>query len=108
MRTIPEHYSWLFGVPMDMPVVEEEAEEDEEDDVGSSLSSRMKRTALKTRLGAQRTRPLPLSEMDQYMHMAAAAARVTSTLCQVWTGGGRWSTWDPSDPSCLRAFESTP
>ena len=34
VRTIREHYSWSFGIPMDTPVVEDKADEDEEDNVG--------------------------------------------------------------------------
>ena len=68
VRTIREHYSWLFGVPMETPIVEDKAEKDGEDDVGdgsaddddesSSLSLMTKRTALKTRMAARRTWPL--------------------------------------------------
>jgi hypothetical protein len=68
VRTIREHYSWLFGVPMDTTVVKDKAEEDGEDGVGdgsaddndesSSLSLMTKRTALKTRMAARRTWPL--------------------------------------------------
>ena len=70
--------SWLFGVPMDTPVVKNKAEEDREDDIrdGSadgndelSLSFLMtKRTATKRKMAAQRTRPLTVLEMNQYMH----------------------------------------
>ena len=77
VRTIREHYSWSFGIPMDTPVVEDEADEDEEDDVGDgsadgdeSFSSSLttKRTAPKTRTATRGTRPLTVSEMNQYMH----------------------------------------
>ena len=78
MRTIRKHYSLSFGIPMDTTVVKDEAEEDGEDDVGDGstdnndvsflLSLMTKRTALKTRMAAQRTRPLTVSKMDQYMH----------------------------------------
>ena len=164
VRTIREHYSWLFGVPMDTTVVKDKAEEDGEDGVGdgsaddndesSSLSLMTKRTALKTRMAARRTRPLTVSEMDQYMHhhldgadvhgpatpntqhvledvpyglatrlllgrllgrlaiLHESGMRILSTRIAAargtWTGGGRWRTRDPSDPSLLGAFEPTP
>jgi len=59
---------------MDTPVIEDE---DEEDDVGdgsadgdasSSSSLTTKRTATKTRTATRGTRPLTVSEMNQYMH----------------------------------------
>ena len=88
MWTIREHYLWLFGVPMDMAVVEDKAEEDgedkvedgsaDEDDELSSLSSMTKRTALKTRMVARRMRPLTVSEMDQCMHHHLDGANVHS------------------------------
>ena len=77
VRTIREHYSWSFGIPMDTPVVKNKADEDEEDDVGdgsadgdesSSSSLTAKRTAPKTRTATRRTRPLMVLEMNQYMH----------------------------------------
>ena len=164
MRAIRKHYSWLFGVDMDTTVTKEEAEEDGEDSVRdssaddddelSSLFSMTKRTALKTRMAARRTRPLMVSEMDQYMHhhldganvhgpatpdtryvledvpyrlatmvlvgrllgrlaiLHKSRMRILSTRIAAahgtWTGGGRWRTRDPLDPSCLGAFESTP
>ena len=77
VRTIREHYSWSFGIPMDTPVVEDEADEDEEDDVGdgsadgdesSSSSLTTKSTAPKTRTATRGTWPLTVSEMNQCMH----------------------------------------
>ena len=148
---------------MDSPIIEDKAEKDGEDNVGdgsldnndeSYLSLMTKRTALKTRMAARRTRPLMVSEMDQYMHhhldganvhgpatpdtryvledvpyrlatmvlvgrllgrlaiLHKSRMRILSTRIAAahgtWTGGGRWRTRDPLDPSCLGAFESTP
>jgi len=65
VRTIYEHFSWSFHVPMETLVIEEDEECNERvrgDSSTSSFSSSSSATPMK------KTRPLTVSEMNQQMH----------------------------------------
>ncbi|KAL3767301.1 hypothetical protein ACHAW5_001706 [Stephanodiscus triporus] len=68
VRTIHEHFSWSFDVPMETPVGKNDngEEEDVDDEVPASASAANTTSNMTSRRKA--TRPLTVSEMNQMMH----------------------------------------
>ena len=73
VRTIHEHFSWSFDVPMETPVGKNDngEEDDVDDEVSASASAAntaLKTTSRRRATPSTRTRPLTVSEMNQMMH----------------------------------------
>ncbi|KAL3809326.1 hypothetical protein ACHAXA_008725 [Cyclostephanos tholiformis] len=69
VRTIHEHFSWSFGVPMETPVIEASDKEGDDVDLSQSLMLKSKTASMRrTKTSTTRMRSLTVSEMNQMMH----------------------------------------